>query len=464
MKLKYLFYELLAIPLLVPLLHNEALGYNTAYVNETKSFEFYNWLTITPDNFWNFNTSAWNTAENVFYLLSYDMSSTNWYFRTYMYMYYDWTWLVVNRKNWSDFFTWYIDIFRISTYEDLPNLNRWDWWVWTWTWEDVKNTWIGWHITDILYNQISNAMWNFCFRSSDLDLSICFRCSWGIWMVDCVKSTNNYTQSDTDNTNTTFYYLDTSLFKSSSLIWPWWPWWPWTEWWPISCVNIKTQIMLYWAKYNTWMCYTNGLTFSWNQLVQTWKLSIFDIYPSYIDFREALNVYSTYCNPNAPTTQQYCENQMSEYSPYTYQFYNYLKNANSENQAFWVESEKLYQYCHLQLNFTEEEKRSECADTVDNYYATWTNEETANGNPFEWVSEWIENNVEIAVPRTWTVFDEFLEWDTRVVGITDRFWNFKELYHKITWLFKYRWTQEWIIPWYITAMIMIILLLAIFKK
>lgn len=312
--------------------------------------------------------------------------------------------------------------------------------------------------TNYIYHYYSWNDYNLvvCANYEDINYAWCIP-----WMRQTYTQWSNiYTLMTNWNTaNIWITYMEENIWQSPIIAW-----WPWTEWWPISCVNIKTQIMLYWAKYNTWMCYTNGYTFSWNQLVQTWKLSIFDIYPSYVDFREALNVYSTYCNPNAPTTQQYCENKMSEYSPYTYQFYTYLMNANSNNEAFWVDSEKLYQYCHLQLNFTEEEKRSECADTVDNYYATWTNEETANGNPFEWVSEWIENNIEIAVPRTWTVFDEFLEWDTRIVGITDRFWNFKELYHKITWLFKYRWTQEWIIPWYITAMIMIILLLAIFKK
>lgn len=212
------------------------------------------------------------------------------------------------------------------------------------------------------------------------------------------------------------------------------------------------------------MCYTNWTIFSWMQIIQTWKQTIFELYPTLNDFRNALNIYSTYCNPNSPATPEYCQQQMSQYSEYTYQFYNYLQQANNNSTAFSVESEKLYQYCHLQLDYTEEEKRNNCKETVDNYYATWVNEETANGNPFEWVTERIENNIQIAVPQTWTVFDEFLEGDIWNISITDRYDNFMEIFHKITWLFKYRWTQEGIIPSYITWLIMLILLLALFKK
>lgn len=320
------------------------------------------------------------------------------------------------------------------------------------------NTWntLNWLEEDLWWKITSytvNLYWDYaviCANYNETINSACFRAN-----------------DRNDSTNYDFWITNT-IFNRDNFVWFWLAWyspftpsWPDTEWWPISCINIKTEIMLYWNKYNTWMCYTNWLYFSWFTPIQTWKLSIFEVFPSFQDYQNMINRYNTYCHP--PYTEEYCAEAMSWYEQWM-NLYTNIYNANINNNVFTVEPEKLYQYCHLQLNFTEEEKRSECKDTVDNYYATWVSEDASNGNPFEWVTDRLEDNIQIAVPTTWTVFDEFLDGDTRIVGITDRYTNFKEIYHKIMWLFKYRNTQQGIIPWYITAMLMLILLLAIIKK
>lgn len=232
------------------------------------------------------------------------------------------------------------------------------------------------------------------------------------------------------------------------------------------CPMIQFEIDMYWRKYNTWLCYTNSIEFTWWTVQTVQPQSIFEIFNSYTEYVNRYNLWNNNCH--APYTQEHCNNAMSE-KRRSIQIFNKIEQA-------WVDSEKVYQYCHLQLDFTEEQKRTlgTCqieTETNQPYYATWVNGQQSKPNTLEWITNALQNwqiEEEIPIPNTWTVFDRILpEW---VVGRKDvlldyKFYShFAMLYTKITNLFKARWEQEGIIPPYITSLLLLIILFKIYKK
>lgn len=230
------------------------------------------------------------------------------------------------------------------------------------------------------------------------------------------------------------------------------------------CPMIQFQIDMYGRKYNTWLCYTNTIEYTWWQIQQVQPQTIFEIFNSYTEYINWYNLWNNNCH--APYTQEHCNTVMNSNFKAT-QIFNKIENA-------WVDSEKVYQYCHLQLNFTEEQKRTiwmcQIEEKTDQpQYATWTNNQNSNPNPLEWITNILEKGIEEPpVPSTWTVFDEILpEWviSRKDVLLDYKFYShFALLYTKVTNLFKARWYQEWIIPPYITSLLLLILLFKIYKK
>lgn len=276
------------------------------------------------------------------------------------------------------------------------------------------------------------------------------------------QGTQTFEDTTSHIPNSTEYFAE--YFENSPITAWWWNWWTTITTWTI-CPMIKFQIDMYWSKYNTWLCYTNTIEYTWWSIQTVTPKSIFEIFTWYQQYINWYNLRNNHCH--APYTQEHCTQVMQE-NWRAVQIFNKIEKA-------WVDSQKVYQYCHLQLDFTEEEKRTiwTCQieeKTEQQYYATWVNQQQSWPNPLEWITNVLEDGTldEPPIPSTWTVFDEILPdgvLSRKDVLLDYNFYShFSMLYIKITKLFQARWEQEGIIPPYITSLLLLILLFKIYKK
>lgn len=273
----------------------------------------------------------------------------------------------------------------------------------------------------------------------------------------------NLTQSQNLITNNSYIpsqITNTSMFWNSPLIWttnnnnkP-------------ACTNIQTQIMLYWYKYNTWLCYSNDKEWTWS--LYTWERvtvtpkSIFEIFTWYNEYKTRRSIYENSCH--APYTQEYCLSRMQG-NIYASEIFTKIDNA-------WLQADKIYQYCYLQLNFTEEEKRSTTnCEALDEwtYYAPWIEKGDWTPNPIEWLTDLIKDSAwYLPLPENWSVFDEILpEWilSREDVALDLNFMkNMVNGARKFMILFTFRKDQPWIIPPYITSLILLFIFYKMLKK
>lgn len=233
-----------------------------------------------------------------------------------------------------------------------------------------------------------------------------------------------------------------------------------------ACTNIQTQIMLYWYKYNTWLCYSNDKEWSWT--LYTWERvtvtpkSIFEIFTWFDEYKTRRSIYENSCH--APYTQEYCLSRMQG-NIYASEIFTKIDNA-------WLQADKIYQYCYLQLNFTEEEKRSTTnCEALDDwtYYAPWIEKGDWTPNPIEWLTDLIQDSAwYLPLPQNWSVFDEILpEW---ILSREDVALDLNFMKNMVNWarkfmiLFTFRKDQPWIIPPYITSLILLFIFYKMLKK
>lgn len=439
----------------------------TACITQAESYVVNIWENMYNTTYWNY-TYTYNIDSN----LNFKTDDT---YNTFFYTY-DWWWYNGIRSRmlfWNDnklytywafqqdmiYWQGYISWFCMSNttdYETYCNkFNRTNYNT------NIDTFYELWAIYDQVYFNADTYTPILCFISNTQDI------------VSCIHQEISY-QRNLQNTITPWNLISTIWIKpeqfvneeskrqSSPFIAPW----PWTEWTPIACRSINDMIRAYGKVYNTWMCYTPWITISWWQIVTTEQKSIFQIFSWFNEYQQLRTLY--YNNCHTPYTQEHCMNAMS-WQEDAINFFNYIERTN-ENSNYNVIAERLYQYCWLNLQFTDEEKETEwtCTLNNDNLYAPWITEETWNPSLIDSISNILDDELWIGIvtPQTWTVFDEFLEdGETRLEWISiNRIKTFKDAYTKVMWLFKYRQTQQWIIPWYIVSLITIIVLLALFKK
>lgn len=229
------------------------------------------------------------------------------------------------------------------------------------------------------------------------------------------------------------------------------------------CDTVENIIKYYWNTYNTWLCYTDNKEWSWS--LYTWERvtvtpkSIFEIFNWYQDYEQRRAIYVNSCH--APYTQEYCLSRMQT-NPYASVFFTKIENAwlNVNN------AQKLYQYCHMQINIQDKTQNS-CE--MDNYYATWVEEKEVTPSLID-IMMWNlrEADSTLPLPEDWSVFDQILpEWilSWKNVALDLNFMkNMWNAWIKFMRLFKRREEQPWIIPPMITSLLLLFIFYKMIKK
>ena len=191
--------------------------------------------------------------------------------------------------------------------------------------------------------------------------------------------------------------------------------------------------------YNTGMCYTNTLQLSWNQIITVTPKTMTEVFPTYTDLRNSINLYYNYCTP--PATQESC---ITAFTGKEHQI-EIIRKLPNENEAYNV-----YDFCNLYLNYSGD--TNICDLTPEQLWVSMT---TA-----EWYAEYItDNGINITIPTSWSVFDGIRDNSSRdIVSAVPN------VITKISWIFKNNTWVTGIIPNYITRIILLIVLYAVFKK
>lgn len=443
----------------------------------TWEWEWYQYWWMTNyliDNNWNFLNSVTNQNQYLVYYWEwwlnsiYNWSWYNWKFTNqtlaqwivWLYNYYSWYFLCDYQTNcWTPWNTSHLDsidnFYSLDLNSKIDSVSIYD-----------SNSFNNW-----------NWGWVLCFDSSEINNSYCFPSGW-YWQTFWDIRTQWFIWDSIDSDFTVWNGWDYATFlnKVQTIYWDspfmWW-WWSEEEQ-TVWCMNIKTQIMMYGASYNTWLCYTNDKQRSWS--LYTWERvtvtpkSIFEIFTWFDSYKTRRNIYENSCH--APYTQEYCLARM-QWNQEATEFFTKIDNAINNAWLTTITAEKVYQYCHLQLNFTEDEKRE--TDTCEakeqwTYYATWITAEWWNQNPIEWLTNIVlEEWSEIILPNDGTVFDDVLpEWilSWKDVATDLNFMKtFVNLWRKFINLFVIRnQHQEWIIPPVISSLILIFIFYNIIKR
>lgn len=123
-------------------------------------------------------------------------------------------------------------------------------------------------------------------------------------------------------------------------------------------------------------------------------------------------------------------------------------NQKATEKGRWYSLFQLYTYCDLLINHNNNEEYTGNTATPDM---------RRNGIDTE--------NQEIVLPVTWSVFDELQQdWEFKRNKAQDVRDTINSVYTKLTKIFKLRWWVQGIIPDYITRILLLIILFAIFKK
>jgi len=199
--------------------------------------------------------------------------------------------------------------------------------------------------------------------------------------------------------------------------------------------------------YNTWLCYSSSLILSWWSIISLDPVSLFDLFNSRSDFISYSDLYNTYCN-NFVVNWSQCFDIFSWLDLQ----YSLLSKAYSNNN---VNPSYLYQYCNLSLNY--DSNTSTCVWSWI-YINPW---EISADDIISSVIWWDYFNLS-QLPSSWSNVSEVLSWDYYT-------WDFisslDDLWNKFTWLF---WQQvsnnNWVLPFYIIWMFLLVVLFKFFKK
>lgn len=234
----------------------------------------------------------------------------------------------------------------------------------------------------------------------------------------------------------------------------------------LSCPTIQQLINNFEPQYNTWLCYSNSLIYSWWQFQQVTPKTIFELYPQYQDFANDINTYYNYCKP--PSTQETCWNA------FTWKTEEWTLISKLPDNVTPV---NVYNYCNYTLNL--DPNQTICTISTGTLNPWWITVEdninNINRQPITVVIPWTppeapEETGNQNIYWEGSVFDKYKQEEDEVkrrniIGkAEDTIQTMREIYTKLTWIFRARSWREGIIPPLITWLIALIILFKLFKK
>lgn len=423
------------------------------------------------------NTYSWpfdvNYDINVFWKWI-PLTNSLWYSKKMLYIT-NWRYMFWNENQlpyiYSNGIYWQINFYKVC-----PNL----WWEWNpfWTtacnsypcnvnyWqnncsqtnitnaEETKN--IIWNFfntlnqsTDYYYIHYVNNLTMFCFYSSNLNKILCF----------FQPSSSNWT-----NYWASFEWINSNLLYNPPSYSPTW-WWE-NEWWNNTwwnattnnntylCPTIQQLIDTYPSQYNTGLCYSSNLIYSWWSIQQVEPKTTMELWSTYKEYTDDINLYYNYCTP--PATNETCLN--------AFQWKTEQRSLISKLPSN-VDKMNTYEYCHLQLDYPDKNASTCVASGI---VAPWI-KDTMTTEDF--INAIVNGNYNMIIAGTgsqtgsWNIYNEIYGTGDR--SIFDIDWNilnnFDDLYTKITGIFNNREWNDGIIPEYITRIFLIIILFSLFK-
>lgn len=382
------------------------------------------------------NTSLFFWTKDWFPYIWTNYRYSNWKYREWYLKYYFTCPVITSETSLSNFYSsctygWVLidDSFPTIIWNFLSKINSNDYFLF----EEVYKSWY--------WNTL-----NLCFSSSEVWSSVCFSSYFCFWS-SCFYDLFSWSL---ELWNVNFSSIPDSIIWDS----PWVLWWDnwdeWSIWSSYMCPTVWQLLTTYDSSiYNTWLCYSNSLIMSWWNLITITPKSIFELFNDRNEYLNYVNLYSSYCLSSAQNNSQ-CVNAFTwkdiEYS--------YLANAFSK----WnVKPSYLYQYCNLSLNYDKN------ASTCVGSWITLDPSEISENDFINSIIGWDFTKI-YQLPNTWddSVYNVF-SWDysdTDILGWIQWFYNL------FTWLFKQQldWTSVWILPKYIVAFLLVIVLFKFFKR
>lgn len=221
------------------------------------------------------------------------------------------------------------------------------------------------------------------------------------------------------------------------------------------CYTIQQKIDTFPSNYNTGMCYSTNKIWSGNQFITVTPKSMLELRPTYQEYENDVNLYQNYCwnyvANNTACTEAFSWNEDKR------SIINKLYNQGTQTIL------RSYDYCYLQLSFTEEQKNTRTNCTM------WTWLQHGSWITTDEIIEDMENHrITIITPDWTTVYSWFRnnddveeEANLSYDGIIE---TMQSIRWKLTNIFYYRSWVTGIIPDYITRILLLIVLFAIFKK
>lgn len=280
-----------------------------------------------------------------------------------------------------------------------------------------------------------------CFNSTDITYCINYNLatSWSsLWFTHYNPTNIWQAHYNLPITDWAVYFWNSPMLWNSSYT-------------PLPDVEIQNWIPCYtvWqlfessAKYNTWLCYSSSLQVVGGSLTTVEPQSIIQLFPTYSDFRNSLNLYYNYCQ--SPWTSESCSDAFS----WNYAWYSLISKIPSD-----VRINDLYDICSMYLTYWYNKNVCEL---------TWT-QISPSYYTSEWYAEYIRQRpIEYITPISWTLFDGLVKDWWNSAWITNLFW-LEQLFSNIMWFFsEYNW-NNWILPGFIWFAFLGFCLFYLFKR
>lgn len=361
------------------------------------------------------------------------------YIRTWNFAYCTWTtdeWNTCYQRNFT------------KTFEEAKE--RIEWLTLSWYTFIIQNRLNEWFYTNKYTYQI-------CATYIDSDRYLCINVPHANWNASAQCTANQQCNYYITNWKTT-PWIDTSFIANLwATVSPFYV----EEWWTERyiklpmCYTIQQKIDTFPSNYNTGMCYSTNKIWSGNQFVTVTPKSMLELRPTYQEYEDDVNLYQNYCWNNVANNTA-CWEAFS-WNEDKRSIINKLYNQGTQTIL------RSYDYCYLQLSFTEEQKNTRTNCTM------WTWLQHGSGITTNDIIEDMENHrITIITPDWTTVYSWFrnnddieeeanLSYDGIIKTMQSVRW-------KLTNIFYYRSWVTGIIPDYITRILLLIVLFAIFKK
>lgn len=303
------------------------------------------------------------------------------------------------------------------------------------------------------WQQIDQTVDNISVRDRN---AICFKfVNWITYCAKCWLWANwcQWWQTQVFNNNANYELQD---YANIAWLSPWNAWWWWNKFTPLPmCYTIQQKIDSYPSQYNIEMCYSSNKIWSWWQFVTVTPKSMLELRPTYQEYVDDVNLYQNYCG-NYVATQQACSDAFT--------WRNEQRSIINKLYNQWQQTMlRSYDYCYLQLNFTEEQKttRTNCTMWTGTQHGSWITTDDI-------IEDMQNHKITIIAPDGTTVYSWFWNKSENETGANLSYdWIIESMQNvrwKLTSIFYYRSWVDWIIPDYIIWILLLIVLFAVFKK